>query len=457
MMLGIALSLLFRGAAADPLPAQLTPAQMRDDLTYLRDKWSHEERSLNEATRAEFDRQVSEAAERVDKLSVNEFSLEVARLVAIGGNGHSAADVPAMPLLPLRLWWFDDGLFVVSASPQHADLLGARVLRIGSRSVDEAQELVAKLVPGNEGHRKVESPPLLVNPLALKLAKVSSDADSTTLLVVDRTTHKQRRVSLRAEAVERWGYNTWTELVPSDASAPNRWPHVLDAVSSRPEAFKPPVDLSYEWLSTTPRVLYIRSNKVFSDGDTRLDMKLIEMTMKELVAGPSQAAAQAVIVDLRFNMGGSFLNTILFSEALPQLVAPSGKVLVLTGPVTFSAAIVTAAMLKKHGGERVEFVGGGMGDYDRFWAEGANVKLPNSGLSVRYSDGFHDWSRPCPDCFWATRIFGPDRPISLQPDVPVAMMFGDYVRGVDAPLNRAMELAGVAKAPIETKVAAGSN
>src|SRR5262245_55797339 len=80
-VLGAALVLLFRDAVAEPLPAQLTPDEMRDDLAYLRDKWSHEDRSLSDAARADFEQQLRDAAQRVDKLGLNEFSLEVARLV----------------------------------------------------------------------------------------------------------------------------------------------------------------------------------------------------------------------------------------------------------------------------------------------------------------------------------------------------------------------------------------
>ena len=108
-----------------------------------------------------------------------------------------------------------------------------------------------------------------------------------------------------------------------------------------------------------------------------------------------------------------------------------------------NASIVTASMLKIHGGGRVSFVGDHMGDEDRFWAEGSMLELPRSGIEVRYSDYFHDWSQPCRDsaCLWATRIFGPTTPISLQPDVPVRTTFSDYAEGVDAVLDRALELA----------------
>jgi hypothetical protein len=310
-------------------------------------------------------------------------------------------------------------------------------VRIGTMTAEQAQARIAMFIPGNEEHRRVEAPSLLRNPLALQRAGVVNDSRAVALTLLDRD-GSTRSVTLHAQpAVEPASNDTWQVLVP-DGDSPGRWPHVLDPLQ-RPAAFSARTDLASEWVSTSPRVLYVRSNQLEGVGDARLDMKLLEMTMTELVDPP----AQHVIVDLRFNMGGNFLNTILFAQALPQLVAPGGKVFVLTGPVTFSAALVTASMLKSHGDGRVVFVGEHMGDHDRFWSEGRNLELPNSRLRVRYSDGFHDWAAPCrePACLWATRVYGPQQPISLEPDVRVPMNFADYARGVDATLERALQLA----------------
>ena len=62
---------------------------------------------------------------------------------------------------------------------------------------------------------------------------------------------------------------------------------------------------------------------------------------------------------------------------------------------------------------------------------------------MRLSDYYHDWSQPCLDstCLWATKIFGPDRRVSLEPDVRVATTFSDYSIGVDRVLQRAIELS----------------
>src|SRR5260221_14503676 len=62
-----------------------------------------------------------------------------------------------------------------------------------------------------------------------------------------------------------------------------------------------------------------------------------------------------VVLDLRFNSGGDFTKSVQFCEALPR-VLPKAKIFVLVGPGTFSAALVSAALLKANGGDRDELV-----------------------------------------------------------------------------------------------------
>jgi hypothetical protein len=73
-------------------------------------------------------------------------------------------------------------------------------------------------------------------------------------------------------------------------------------------------------------------------------------------------------------------------------------------------------------------------------AEGGTITLPNSRISVRHSNGFHDWGEGCSDpgtCYWPAVAFGV-RGVSLEPDVRVDAMFTDYVAGRDPVLDAVM-------------------
>jgi hypothetical protein len=236
-------------------------------------------------------------------------------------------------------------------------------------------------------------------------------------------------------------YENWSVLIPTEPAQAGRWPHVLDAVKERPDIYQDTVDIATRWLGDDHQILYMRSNQIQGkDGQpTSLEWKLARVFVSEIVPNHPRA----VIVDLRLNSGGNLLNTILFSQALPKVLAPGGTVLVLVSTSTFSAAICTAAMLKESGGASVIFLGTSMGDNDRFYAEGLPGPLPNSKLRVRASPGLHDWGAGCRDmsrCFWPVAVWGPQTQISLRPDYVIDPTFAEYAAGRDPVLEQALEV-----------------
>ncbi|MFL4471627.1 hypothetical protein ACERZ8_17750 [Tateyamaria armeniaca] len=107
------------------------------------------------------------------------------------------------------------------------------------------------------------------------------------------------------------------------------------------------------------------------------------------VAAMADDPTANVVVDLRGNPGGSFL------KMLPLITWlrghwKGGRCAVLVNEYTFSAAIVTAALLAHHVGARL--FGADMGDDLAFHAEGGTADLPDSGAHLRHSTAWHDWA-----------------------------------------------------------------
>jgi hypothetical protein len=146
---------------------------------------------------------------------------------------------------------------------------------------------------------------------------------------------------------------------------------------------------------------------------------------------------------MRFNGGGDYTNTWRFANRLPSLVSPGGRVIVLTGPSTFSAAITTTAFVKQAGGARVTILGEKVGDRLAFFSEGNHGCLPHAHLCLYYQTGKHDYAHPCTDwdvCYWINWFF-PVRVTSLDPDETVTISFHDWRAGHDPVFERALALA----------------
>jgi hypothetical protein len=155
----------------------------------------------------------------------------------------------------------------------------------------------------------------------------------------------------------------------------------------------------------------------------------------------------AVILDLRGNGGGDYTKVWRFAHALPRLLAPAGRIFILTDGLTFSAAITTAAFVKDAAGNRVTIIGEPVGDRLSFFSEGGQACLPNLKACVYYQTAKHDYAHACNDwrqCFWLNWLY-PVRVASLQPDIFVPLRFEAWDAGRDAAFFLARDLAAAAK------------
>jgi hypothetical protein len=426
---------------------RLTPAQMREDLTFLKEEWAPLDKSFSDGQRQEFNRRVDDTAAASEHLTPEEFALDVMRAVAIARNGHTSANVGAFlgDDLPIRTWSFPDGLYIVKTHPGFERLLGARIDRIGSLATQEALDRLRVYLSGTDQRIRFLSPGYLVTPVVLEqigavenIARVPltvQHADGRTETVELAPTKNKDPGDERKASLNR-GYSV---LIPDDPGLPGRWRHLLDGRKDLSPIYGKRSDVQSHFLDTSSEVLYIRNDTARSIDDTPLPDKLAGIVLEKIL--PTQP--KYIVVDLRLNNGGDFFNTILFSQALPRLVPRDGRIFVLVGRATFSAGITTAAMLKGEGGDNVTFIGEQMGDSGQFWSEGKYIELPNSKIPVRYSAQFHDYETGCfdiADCYWATVAFGP-RGISIAPEIAIDLSFKAYAEGRDPALEKALDLA----------------
>lgn len=426
----------------------LTSEEMRADLTFLKEVWAPLDRSFSDQQELEFRRFIDTTMAKTAHLRPEEFALEVSRAVAIARNGHTNANIGSFlgADLPIRTWWFADGLRIVKTHPDFYRLLGARIDVIGKLPASETFGRLKPYLSGTDQRIRFLSPGYLVTPLILRHIGAIDDTsrvaltmrlrDGKTEEIVLHPTMSSDPGDERLVGLNR-GYSI---LSPDPADLEGRWPHVLDGLTAYSPLYGRRGDVKASFLSEARDVLYIRLDTVASTDETPLEDKFAQVIRDNILAKRPRHA----VVDLRMNNGGDFFKTILFSQALPRLLPNDGRVVVLVGRATFSAGIVTAAMLKGAGGDKVTIIGETMGDNGRFWAEGKKVELPNSKITIRYGAQFQDYENGCYDiseCYWATVAFGP-RGISLDPDMVINPTFDHYAAGEDPVLKAAIEIVG---------------
>jgi len=142
------------------------------------------------------------------------------------------------------------------------------------------------------------------------------------------------------------------------------------------------------------------------------------------------------------NGGGNLQLTREWMSSIASRLPAGGRVVVLTSPWTFSAAISSTAYLKQAGGDRVVLAGEAPGDRLRFWAEGQPIVLPHSGAMILPATQMHDYLTGCkgfPECHGAVVRF-PIAVKTLAPEVAAPWTIDAYAAGRDPGMEAAAKV-----------------
>jgi hypothetical protein len=423
--------------AGFPRPADVAEAN-RQDLDYLA-RFPEVDRSFSDEARVEFARRVSQLRARAAELSRGELLMGVARALAAADNPHTNVERSYwrayLNSAPVRFEWFEEGLHIVRARADFADLLGARVVAIDGIAPELLVRDASRYFGGPPEHGRVSSLLVLESPQALHVVHPEAPADRL-LLALDDGGGAVKRVELPAveprdaPPVVRPG-----RLLSPQADFGEKageWKGLLQG--NVPESLVGP-DHSLHVAELGRGVLYLHLWSIHNDSRGKLGDQMLAALGKD---GPWRR----VILDLRFDTGGDYPELYDAIRKLPSYLAADGKVLVLTDNTTFSASIITAALVKHFVGSRALIVGERPRDRLVFWAEGNEAQLPNSKIEFPISTGMHDWAHGCRDlrrCFWPNIWYGSIGVGNVEPDIRVGWRFADYRRGVDTVLARALE------------------
>ena len=406
----------------------LTAAQWREDLKYLADRIPKVHRNAFHAVSQDaFAAAVADIDRQIPSMSDHQVMVRFARLVAMLGDGHSRlllpgltdpmSDHPAITAsknarlafhhLPVELYSFNDGLFVVGATAEFKRILGTKVLQIGNHSADEALQAISPIVNrDNEIGLKVLAPHFVAIPEVLQAMQVVP---------------KDSPIALTFEA--RDGKTTTLELPSFAMSTPNPWTSVLDQLSEQPIRLRDPQkNYWFDYLADS-RTMFVRINVIEDTPGESLN----EFSRK-LISFIDSHPVDRTVFDLRDSHGG---NNQLFRSMLLGIIREGkidrpGRLFVVLGRDTFSAAVNAASDL-----ERLSdciFVGEPAAGAPNSYGDARSITLPNSGLVVRLATVYwRDWtgdeSRP-----W------------IAPDIATTVSSQDYFAGKDTALEAVLRL-----------------
>jgi tetratricopeptide (TPR) repeat protein len=421
--------------------------QWQEDLLYLADEAPKMHKNLfHTITPAQFDSAIKGLHRRIPNLSRHEIIVEMARIMATIGDGHTniapTRDAKiGFRALPVKFYLFKDGLFVRAARRENSDLVGVRVVKIGNLSAEETIRRAGEIVGrDNEMDIRFFAPHLLAMPEILHALKIT-DTMETIPLTVKQSGGKEQVVNLKPFGA--------SELLPPDTDT--SWLNKAGWVDMRDEAnaglplwLKNPNDKFWFEMLPDSRTVYVQINQVGNKEDETL-----EAFAKRLFAFVETNKVEKMIIDLRLNRGGNgTLLRPLLLEIIKSKVNQPGKLFTIMGRSTGSAAQFLLNDLEKY--TETIFVGEPSGSKGNVYGDSRKITLPNSNVTARVS--VYYWQDWLP---WDSRKWtAPNLTAELSSDDyrrnadPALKMILNYVprQSLTERLNEALTKGGVDKA-----------
>jgi hypothetical protein len=348
--------------------------------------------------------------ERVPVLADHQVVVEIQRVMALAGDGHTRLWWPeqgpyAVPRYPIEFYLYSDGLVVRRAARDLAEAVGGHVVRIAGLSPGEALRAVEPLcsADGPMGV-KAEAPRLLARPDVLQTLGLTRDMDRVPL-VVERGDGTRVTVELgRAR--------------PGGA-APSGWVAINANARAAPPLYLRGREKPY-WFEHVPeaRLVYMQYNAVADQKGESL-----AQFCRRMMAFVGAEGAENLAIDLRHNGGGNgLLNRAVLREVIrSDTINRPGHLFVILGRDTFSAAMGAATDLERQ--TECLFVGEPSCSGPNFRGQANPITLPCSGLRLS-----------CASLYYQGALLSSDRRPWVAPDIVAELSSADEADNRDPAL-----------------------
>ena len=374
----------------------LTPDQWRDDVRALAaDLPKVHANAFFSLTRAEFDAEVAALERRAAGANGDEMWVGLQQIAKSIGDGHTGIGAPPdRRVMPIEIGRFGEDFRVTAAGPGLERTLGARVVKIGGMPIGRVWARVLTLTARRElmGLRQSDALIYLARGYALHGLGVTADRDRArfTLRGDDGRLFEVEVTGLQPDAT--------VALSSGHAQTAPRFEQPDAPFWCKPLAAERAVYCGWRSYQDLPA----KAGAMFAMVDAERPAKLI--------------------IDMRDNGGGD--NTVGYGALVGPIKARTdlnarGRVYVLVGPLTFSAAMNNAAQFQDE--TKAILAGQTIGERPNSYQEPRQFRLPHSHLVVRAST-----------LWYAFRAHGPN---VVAPDKEITPTWDDVKTGRDPVLD----------------------
>lgn len=382
------------------------------DINYLKTELAHRHKNLYfKTSQATFNRKLDSVYSLVDEKSDMNISIALQEVIALIGDDHTntfSSKLKKEGLLPLYLYWFSDGIYVLGTFPEYNKLLGKKIVKINRHSIEQVTEKLSCLTSKtNDALIKKNIPSLIPVMSILKYYKIT-EGDNVIISYEDNAGNI-KQMTIKAEKSipdfkSKLVYNQFEKIPLCDKNTK--------------------LLFWYKYIDDS-KILYVQYNKCFGkEAYKRLGYKKntknapsFTKFSNEIISILESKEIDKFIFDMRYNPGGvSPQGTKLIRRiATIEEVNKEGKIFVIIGRRTYSSAILNSLDFQNL--TKAIFVGEPTSGKPNHYGEVRKFITPNFGLKVNYSTKYFTHSKTDSDSFY--------------PDYEIITSFEDLKNGND--------------------------
>ncbi|MGL5822659.1 MAG: peptidase S41 [Sarcina sp.] len=350
-----------------------------EDIDFLKKELKRKHKNLFAYTNEEsFNNKIQELKQIINQLDYEEIKVEIAKIIASLKDAHTFMIFPARKFLPLKFYYFEDGIYIIDTTKKYENLLFKKVLAIEDIAISEVLKDISKIVSfENEALFKAQSMKYLQIAEALYGLLIIDDIDTV-------------KISLEDD-------NYYIKTCSSEALLYTNTKLPLYALNSS-------INLWFKLLNTNK--LYIKYNSCKESSTELLSSKF-----KKIIQLIEEKNITTITIDFRNNLGG---NSTLFEPFINYLKEKKPLNLkIIIGRETFSSALLNVYNLKMNTNAKI--IGEPSGGKPNCYGEVLKFTLPNSKFIISYSTKFY-------------RLIDDDSILSLYPDELKVESITDYTK-----------------------------
>lgn len=392
------------------LHSQDSKIDWKSDLGYLSNELPKRHYDFDKLSNySNFSSEINQISNLGKNFSDFEIAIKIQQSISKLGDSHTSINlgkyIDRNEILPLHLFWFKDGIFVLHTTEANKVILGQKIVKINGVSIETVVDSLSTILTlDNTAIVKSKIPKLIPIVQLLKFFGIVEDSE----------------IELQLEN-QKGEINLFT-IQPAHMDRSNRVMFKPDSLALCNRNTRANF---IDYYQREDKIYYLQYNKCWSR-----EAELINGKGKNLSKLPSfydfmvkifqtlkNQEIDKIVYDLTYNRGGNSSQGTVLIKNLAQYIKenPEKKIYVVVGRTTFSSAIINAMDFKNM--TNAIFVGEETSGKPNHFGEVRSFNLPSSGLKVNYSTKYFQ------------RV--DDDLKTLTPDYIIETTFKDFKNGID--------------------------